>query len=382
MFSPEFQILLCACRADSTREGTTEARRIIEENQVDWEDLYKRADFHSIKPQMLDLSEKLPSSLVPSQSRQNLRDMVRSNLARQLSYEVEFFQIRDWLDKEGITVIPYKGFWLGEEMYGDPARRESTDMDLFIYRPDLERIKSIMTGRGYIAQETLANLTDEYIFGQLAEYNFDNYSGETCISHIEFHWRSSMTFYLMNIGLEDLRSQIITGRIRDHELQAFSPAANLLLAVMHHGGKECFVRLKQILDIAHIIRKYPDYDNDWLFHQAERFHVSSLLFLGIRLASELTGVSVPPAFAKHAGKRRITRMMRSRIRLMARPVSELNTYNEKLASWFFKIRSRDGLGTKAQLWRYTLRKIVAPQLVPVQLRHLFFNRKILKNPAA
>ena len=260
-------------------------------------------------------------------------------------------------------------------MYGNLAARESYDIDLFIHRNDLERIKPVMTQRGYLMHETLTELTDEYIFEELAEYNFDRYSGDIRVSHVEFHWRSSLTFFRMDIGMKDLISQIVTGRIQGRELKVFSPAANLLLVVMHHGGKECYLQLKQVLDIALIIRRYPDLNAEWLFQQAERFHVSSLLFLGVRLASELTGVNVPQAFAAQVNKRRIAMMAESRIRVAAKPVNELQDYKGKLASWFFRIRSRDSLEVKAHLCRHMLRKIIAPRMVPGKWRHLFFNRK-------
>ncbi len=71
--------------------------------------------------------------------RERLNDAIQDNLLRQLRYVAEFFQIRDWLEKENITVIPYKGFWLGEVMYGNLAERYSSDIDLFIHSNALER---------------------------------------------------------------------------------------------------------------------------------------------------------------------------------------------------------------------------------------------------
>ena len=129
-----------------------------------------------------------------------MKEAVQDNLVRQLRYVAEFFQIRDWLEKEGIIVIPYKGFWLGEDIYGNLADRESGDIDLFIDWNELEKIKAIMTQKGYLLHEALTGLTDDYIFNELAEYNFDKYSGDICISHVEFHWRSSMTFYRIGIS--------------------------------------------------------------------------------------------------------------------------------------------------------------------------------------
>ncbi len=234
---------------------------------------------------------------------------------------------------------------------------------------------------GYTGHDSLEELTDAYIQDEMAEYNFDRYENGVCQAHVEFHWRSTMSFYRMDITLEDMRSQIITGTLQGREVEVFSPSANLLLVVMHHGGKECFWQLKQILDIAHIIRRYPDLDIEWLFQQTERFHVRRLLFLGVRLASELTGISIPAVFAGDGNNERISRMARSRLRLLAKPVSELSAYKDRVASWLFEIRSRDGLKTKVQLLYYTLRKIITPRLVPGKLHYLFFSRKIRKNSA-
>lgn len=382
MFSPEHRLLMLSCLHGFPAGAAEHAARIIRDNPIDWHAVYNRAEFHCIRPQISELLHGLPATLVPDQVFAYLDDAVQENLLRQLRYVSGFFEIRDKFEEEGVTVVPFKGFWVGEEFYGNMAHRESSDMDLFIQRDDIERIKPIMTGMGYVEQESLLKLTEDYISNELAEYNFDRYEDGRCISHVEFHWRSSMTFYGMDIGMDELRSQIATGRIQGRELKVFSPAANLLLAVMHHGGKECYLQIKQVLDIANIIRKYPDLDTTWLLRQARRFHVSSLLFLGIRLAAELTGVKVPEAFEEQVGRRRFTRMAAGRMLLASMPVVELAGYRERLASWVFKIRSRDGVAMKLRLCLHTLRKVLAPRMVPERWRHHFFNRKIRRSPAA
>jgi len=55
-------------------------------------------------------------------------------------------------------------------------------------------------------------------------------------------------------------------------------------------------------------------------------------------------------------------------------------YKDRIASWMFKIRSRDGVWLKVSLACYTLRKVIAPKMVPEGWRHYFFNRKI-RRPA-
>lgn len=395
MYSPEFRLMLEACRFRGCGTDVPTAREIAERDSPDWDVLVESTSFHRIGPQMVSLLGIIPGAGVPSPVTDKLKDAVQDNLVRQLRYVSEFFRIRDWLSEAGITVVPFKGFWLGEAMYGNLAARLSSDIDLFISYNDLGKVREIMTDKGYTGHASLEELTEDYIRDDLAEYNFDRNEGGVCLAHVEFHWRSSMSFYRMGITLEDLGSQVMPGVLQGRDIEVFSPAANLLLVVMHHGGKECYIQLRQVLDIAHIIRRHPDLDWEWLIPQAERFHVAGLLFLGVRLAHELTGVEVPAALAEYAGGlsdkrpgnpargrvRLISRLAGNRIRLMGEPVCELTTYNDRLASWLFKIRSRDGLGTRAYLLKYTLMKVIAPRMVPKRWRHLFFSRKIRKSSA-
>jgi len=378
-----------ACRLVDVGPVVDEACKIINGNRIDWKDLYERACFHRVEPQLAALFEKLPpSSMVPADISEKLKSSVHANLVGQIRYVAEFFRIKDWLDEYNIPVVPYKGFWLGEAMYGNLADRISSDIDLFIDYNDLEKIKQIMTGKGYTGHASLEELTEEYIKGDLAEYNFDRYEEGVCQAHVEFHWRSAMSFYRMGVTIDDLKPQITTGVLQGRDLKVFSSAANLLLVVMHHGGKECYLQMRQVLDIAHLLRRSPDLDTDWLLQQSAKFHVTTLLLTGVRLAVMLTGVAVPTSLASHITEQRsgkpignvngyrIDRFAAGRTRLMAKPLDELVAYKYRLKSWAFKIKSRDGVAVKASLTGYTLRKIIAPGLVPEKLRHHFFNRNI------
>jgi len=376
MHSPEFRFLLHACRLDEPEAATVRAQELIEKVNPDWDDLLLRASFHRVEPQVSELIGKLPESLIPPGVKERLRESVQRNLVGQIRYVSEFFRIREWLGEEGVAVVPFKGFWLGGAMYGNLAARVSSDIDLFVDYNDLEKIKQVMSGKGYLGHTSLEELTEEYIQDELAEYNFDRYDEGVCQAHVEFHWRSTMRFYRMGVTLDDLKPQIITGVLQGRELKVFSPAANLLLLVMHHGGKECYWQLRQILDIAHIIRTSPDLDYEWLLEQAGRFHLHTLLLVGVRLAHDLTGIDVPVAIRDILKERKISRMARGRIRLMSFPVDRLALYKDRVASWMFKIRSRDGFRVRIHLCRHTVLKVVAPRIVPKQWRNFFFNRKI------
>lgn len=363
-------------------EGTTPegALNIISEGMIDWDDLYKRADFHRIKPQVSLMLSRLPLGIVPEEIRERFNEAHKENIYQQLRNAGEFLRVKEELDRKGIQAIPFKGFWLAHDVYGSLGDRESSDIDLFIDIKDLERIESIMKRSGFALQDTLTRLTKEYILGELAEYNFNNYSGGERISHFEYHYRMGLRSYRMDIRMEDLRSQIINSTIQNRELKVFSPAANLLLAIMHHGGKDQFIKLKDILDIALIIKKHKTIDWEWLLNTAERFKVKNLVFLGVRLASVITGVKIPPEISEEVDKASLSSLEKGRIKRMALPVSKWYTFIDELKGWLFKIRSRDGLRTKLHLTYYTIRKILLPRLIPQGMRPWFFNKSIRVEP--
>ena len=100
-------------------------------------------------PSWRRLFERLSPGHVPDRVRAELDEACRRNLLNQMNYVAEFFRVRELLSREGIVIIPFKGFWLAHEAYGNIADRESLDVDVFTDESQLERIKELMTGAGY-----------------------------------------------------------------------------------------------------------------------------------------------------------------------------------------------------------------------------------------
>lgn len=150
--SPEFQLLLQSVRLDDSVNAIKEGGRIISSNIINWDDLYLRAELHSVRPQLALLMNKVTNDHVPAGFREKLNKRYLANLYDQISYAAEFLQIRKMLDDTGIMAVPFKGFWLAHEMYGNLADRESMDIDLFIHLHDLDRIMALMPLMGYRAE--------------------------------------------------------------------------------------------------------------------------------------------------------------------------------------------------------------------------------------
>lgn len=377
MFSPEFELLLLSLRLDDIDEAAAKAQRIIEGNQTDWEELYRLADSHAVKPQLYGLLSLLRQEFVPEGFMEKLQSAYRQNLVDQLDHVNEFFRIRNRLSEEGITVVPFKGFWLAGSCYGDLALRESGDIDVFIRFSDLGKIHKVMPETGYLVGAPYLPTVNPHD----CEFNYGLYSGGRCISLIEYHWRIAPAGFGLDITLEELAPQVIASKIQDHPLEAFSPSATLLLTVMHHGGKDAFRFLKQVYDIAMIITRCNGIDAGWLLREAGRYHCRTLVLVALKLASLITGAEVPASIVSESSSERVVRLAKSRMISLQIEPDNRRRARHIMNDWIFRIRSRDGLGVKALLTVRFIRKEFIPRLVPKRMHHLFMRKYIIPDYA-
>jgi hypothetical protein len=374
--TPENRLLLCSVRIADPGIAVRKAETLIQRESINWPILIEAARIHSIRPQLENLLRQMPQGMVPECVSASLSEATRENLLRQMRSMQAFFELKGHLDNAGVKVILYKGPWLAEHYYGSLAQRESYDLDLFIDIRDLESVKLIMKELGYENRGIVNRLTDEYIRNNLCEFNFEKYDGETRTHHIEFHWSSSRQPFRMRTSLDELRDQITTVKINDRELQVFTAAAELLLVVMHHGGKEQYAFLKQPLDIAHILQKENEINWSWFLEKTIKYHLGKVLFIGVRQANLLTAMDIPGQISKKCTTCSITRMADERIRMTGYPATKRESFGYVMLEWWFHMRSREGLKLKLQLVWHAFRKVLLPGIIPSSLHHYFFNKKI------
>lgn len=357
-------------RLDDIDEAATEAQRIIQGNQINWEALFNLADYHTIKPQLAQLANRISPELIPRNVRERLESAYHQNLTDQLSHVTEFFRVKKRLDEAAIMMAPFKGFWLADAFYGNLADREGSDIDVFVNFADMAKIIELMP-------ETEYELGEPYIKAlnkKDCEYNFGRYADGRCISHFEFHWRIAPSGFGLDISLSDLASQTMPGRLQDQDLSVFTPSASLLLTIMHHGGKDPLIRLKHVYDIARILDKNTDIEWDWLISEAKRFHVEDLVYAAVKLAAVLTGAKVPGEILTYTESDKVRKLVANRMKFIEVSPEKWRTKWFISNEWLFRIRSRNGLAVKLRLMLYFVRKQIMPWIIPKRLHFLFIKK--------
>jgi len=354
MISPEFEIARLSVWSGDPERAAAEAGEIIRGNEIDWEDLYARALYHSVRPQAALLSERLSGDGIPAWFREKIAEAYRDNLYDQLRYAGEFLRLKGILDSEGITAVPFKGFWLAHEMYGNLAWRESVDIDLMIHPEDLDAVKKIMEDRGYVPETSGSDRFSRKMKAVSSEFNFDKYDGEQRLYHVEYHWKIGSVTDGLDISLRELAAQVTTGSMQGLSFPVFTPSATLLLAIMHHGGKDPLIKLKHVSDTAHIIeRKGEDLDWEWNIRTARRYNMERPLYNAVKLASDLAGIGVPDAVVARVRSPQIQKLAAGRLKAMAMDPGWWHSGKYRFNSLVYHLRTRPDTVIRARMtWNY------------------------------
>lgn len=384
MISPEFDLLCLSLRLDGgSANPVEEAKRIIASTTIDWQEVLRMARRHRIRPQLYQLLKSIASPAIPGWLMKELDEIVRENMLRQLRNVSDFFRIDSLLDGHQITAVPFKGFWLAQEVYGNIGQRESGDVDLFIDIKDLYTIIDLMPAIGYEPETSASRRFIEREKKVSAEFNFAKHEGNTVVSHFEFHWRIGSALHALDISLDDLAPQVINGSLQGNTFKTYSLSANFLLAIMHHGGKDNLTELRHILDIGLFLKRHNEIDWEWVIKMSRRFNFEKQLYTAVRLAADLTGVAIP----KRAGigvmvdSSSVKGLASNRMRQISLSPGQKGAIWYEIDNMIFQLRTRTGVRVRSQLIKLTCMRIVIRHFVPERL-HLLYRKMKEKRFAA
>ncbi len=371
MLPAEISILLLAIKSDhADGKHASEAGLLVSSGGVDWNELYRLAELHAVRPQLAKLISTIDTVGVPESFLTRIGKAYRDTLHSQLNFAAEFLKIRGMLASEGIEIVPFKGFWLGYDAYANMADREGFDVDVFVPVGKLGRVKEIMMSAGYTVEPAFRNMSTDEVRQISQEYVFERINNGVPRFRIEFHWGISPPGYGLGINLEDMRSQVTQGRFEGKEIRVFTPSAHMLLLLFHHGGDDRFIRFKQVYDISAMLKTHPDIEWQWVLKMAEKFGAGELVYTGLALASELTGADVPAQLIKGASKRKTRRLVSERISLLTRPADGYFGHGFNFRNFMFRMRTRDGVRLKLRITLATLKALAGKMIRGSERREL------------
>ncbi|HJT76602.1 MAG TPA: nucleotidyltransferase family protein [Gemmataceae bacterium] len=283
---PESELLL-ACAGVCVGSCPPERPRTLLAEGIDWELLVQAGLRHRILPLLYRGLETTCPEAVPRATLDRLRQRVHATALRNLFLTGQLLKLLRLFARHDIRAIPFKGPALAAAAYGDVSLREFNDLDIFLREDDIPRAKQLLRAERYEEQPQFE-----------AEYECAFLSADGGY-HVDLHWGFIPPYIAFPLGPLRLWEQAGSVVLAGTPVAAFRPEA-LLLILCLHGAKHCWQRLKWICDIAGLIRLHPAMDWDQILAWAARMGRTRVLSLGLLLAGDLLGTSLPDPVLRRA----------------------------------------------------------------------------------
>lgn len=300
--SAEFELL---CRVARPRPDLGRARKILSAG-VDFAELFSLAEYHGVRPQLVESLYRMSWEAVPAATRSSFENFRRIHGARALFVSHELCRLSEAFDRAGIRYATFKGPTLAALLHGDVSRREYVDIDIIVPGQQMEDAERMLGEFGYRAADGPRAYRQAFL-AHLRQYAFVHPDSNLAV---DLHWNFSGTHVPFPLTPEALWQDLDTVTIGNRAVTTPS-RENLALLLAGHGTKEAWRSLGWICDFATLIDRYPDLDWLAIHERAAANRCGDTVLLGCAMAEELAGTLVPRPLLGALEKS-------SRVRMLAR----------------------------------------------------------------
>ncbi|MCU0963112.1 MAG: nucleotidyltransferase family protein [Pirellulaceae bacterium] len=286
LLSPEFLLLTCCARYQLEPRQQALLERLTA-RPLDWQRVLAQAEFHGVLPLMYGHVGR--RGIGPDQVREPLRVAARQTLARNMEFTAELGRLTERLQTQGVRFLWFKGPVAAEMCGSEIGLRSYSDLDLLIDYEAFPRCCDLLTRAGYAPQFPLSPPWLERQFRESEALHFFHASRPRAI---DVHWQLSGARYSFAVKTRDVwpRAREVT---LDNTLIPTLAVDDTLLYYCLHAAKHDWSRLKWLIDIAEIVRAYPQFDWQEAWLRWSSAHNPYLVGVGLKLAADLLEAPIP-----------------------------------------------------------------------------------------
>ena len=191
------------------------------------------------------------------------------------------------LADHGIEHVVLKGPIFAVQAYPNLSLRQFSDLDILIHPKDFPKVYDLLEASGYEPKQKLGRKQIKFQVWSDNQYSFYR-QGDT----FEIHWDVAPRENIDRWLSEQMWKEKCTVQVLDKRIETLS-LENTILFICLHGAKHGWKQLKWIVDLAYYYRLIPE--NAWtaLLDYAKRNGLSRQLSLGLLLAVDLVGLTIP-----------------------------------------------------------------------------------------
>ncbi len=281
---PEFRVLLSACRVFLGTEEPARLEALLGQGP-DWDRLLALASRHGVMPLLYRSLGKIDRKVVPQEWLARLRAIYMQNAAKNIKMTMELLRILDALKEAGIKAVPLKGPVLAQQLYGDVALRQFSDLDILVAPEDVKNAQGVIKKKGYSGDELSQSKSTALL---KTVPHCDLYNKNLKIK-VELHWRITANFYCLPSDVALLLNRAESINIEGTEMHSVS-SHDLLLMLCQHGARHSWESLSWICDVAGLLKTASNWRNAF---ESDKSVNSRAYLLGFILVRDLLNVEFP-----------------------------------------------------------------------------------------
>ena len=263
---------------------------------INWDTFSKSCAYHGLRSLAFSADQK--QSVLPDQMADQLRNFTQHRAQNNLQDVLEFKRLYDLFTKEGIHPTLLKGVLFTTLLYQNQVLRESYDIDFLFKKDDALKGIELLLADGYRCQDfgLLSNSKNlkKDINQLIFETDFQELHFGKNSLNIDFHWELCNQFlnYKVDLGLlfTDLEAINFYGK----EIKVSNPNALFWSLVLHHGGKELWLKYKNLVDLIAFMERYQKVvDWELVISQAREFKILVSMKTGFYLIHHVFDYPLP-----------------------------------------------------------------------------------------
>jgi hypothetical protein len=347
--SPERELVLLCARTKLDAAATGRVREILR-GPMDWPCVVATGREHHVETFLHENLKLAGGGLVPGEWLGHLCESARKTAGMSLLLSSELLRICEICEKEGVTIVPYKGPVLSRLAYGDLTLRRFIDLDFFVPHKGMAHATAVLESGGFESKFKIPNRPTRRSENVPGQYAF--FRAETR-TQVEFHTERTLRYFPVPLNFEKMSRRLIAVELCGRQVRTFSIEDTAVMLCVH-GSKHFWERLLWILDVAQLIGTQ---EVDWtlLKEIAAKLESTRVLLLGLCLAHELFGAPLPAPLLEEIGRDAAVPELAEKVCEQYTRVSA--PFAGAVPRAWFRIRLRDGIG---QGLRHTWRLALSP----------------------
>jgi putative nucleotidyltransferase-like protein len=276
--------LILVCVAASSPDRLDRLRIIIDAG-VDWEVAMRAALRHGVMPAVYRALIPALAARLPASVHERMRREVHGNAVRNRHLAVEMLRLCRLLEKHDVHALALKGPALAAGSYGDLTLRQFTDLDLLVSQNDLSATFAALAGEGFRTRMPLRIASKRSSGWEMT------FARESDLFALDLHWRLLPRYFPFAPEGSELWERAVEVDLGPGRVSTLGPE-DLMLFLCAHGAKHGWQTLSGVCDVAQAARTHQ-YDWEALTARAKSLGSLRILLLGVLLAHDLLGTSIP-----------------------------------------------------------------------------------------